>query len=49
MTVSRRTLLADIGTYASYVVIFLFFMGPLAWLLSLSIRTQAEIFVSDLG
>jgi len=48
MTVSRRTLLADIGTYAAYVVIFLFFMGPLAWLLSLSVRTQAEIFVSDL-
>jgi multiple sugar transport system permease protein len=45
---SRRTLLADIGTYAAYAVIFLFFAGPLLWLLSLSIRNKGEIFVSDL-
>jgi multiple sugar transport system permease protein len=47
VTLSRRTLMADIGTYAAYVVIFLFFIGPLLWLVSLSIRTRAEIFVSE--
>jgi multiple sugar transport system permease protein len=45
---SRRILLADIGTYAAYAVIFLFFAGPLLWLVSLSIRDQSEIYVSDL-
>jgi multiple sugar transport system permease protein len=45
---SRRVLLADIGTYAAYAVIFLFFAGPLLWLLSLSIRNSSEVFVSDL-
>jgi multiple sugar transport system permease protein len=45
---SRRALAGDIGSYVAYVLIFLFFAGPLLWLLSLSIRTQAEIFVSDL-
>jgi multiple sugar transport system permease protein len=45
---SRRVLLADIGTYAAYAVIFLFFAGPLLWLVSLSIRNSSEIFVSDL-
>jgi multiple sugar transport system permease protein len=48
MTLSRRELLADIGTYAAYAAIFLFFIGPLLWLVSLSIRTRAEIFVSEL-
>jgi multiple sugar transport system permease protein len=41
-------LLADIGTYAAFAVIFLFFAGPLLWLLSLSIRNKAEIFISDI-
>jgi multiple sugar transport system permease protein len=45
---SRRILLADIGTYLAYAVIFLFFAGPLLWLVSLSIRGQSEIYVSDL-
>lgn len=48
MKLSRRILLADIGTYAAYAVIFLFFAGPLLWLLSLSIRNSSEVFVSDL-
>jgi multiple sugar transport system permease protein len=48
MNLTRRTLLADIGTYVAYLLIFLFFAGPLLWLVSLSIRTQAEVFVSDL-
>ena len=48
MKLSRRVLLADIGTYVAYAVIFLFFAGPLLWLLSLSIRNSSEIFVSDL-
>ena len=48
MKLSRRVLLADIGTYAAYAVIFLFFAGPLLWLLSLSIRNSSEVFVSDL-
>jgi len=45
---STRALLADIGSYAAYAVIFLFFAGPLLWLLSLSIRDSSEVFVSDL-
>jgi multiple sugar transport system permease protein len=45
---SRRVLLADIGTYAAYAVIFLFFAGPLLWLVSLSVRNSSEVFVSDL-
>ena len=48
MKLSRRALLADIGTYVAYAVIFLFFAGPLLWLVSLSIRNSSEIFVSDL-
>ena len=48
MTTSRRTLLADIVTYAAYAAIFLFFAGPLLWLVSLSIRTRAEVFISDI-
>src|SRR4051812_32521706 len=45
---SQRTLLADIGTYVAYAVIFVFFAGPLLWLLSLSIRTAAEVHVSSI-
>ena len=48
MTVSRRAFLGDIATYVAYFVICLFFAGPLLWLVSLSIRTTAEIFVSDI-
>jgi multiple sugar transport system permease protein len=48
MSLPRRTLTADIATYVAYAAIFLFFIGPLLWLVSLSIRTRAEIFVSEL-
>lgn len=48
MRMSRRALVGDAGSYIAYILIFLFFAGPLLWLVSLSVRTQAEIFVSDL-
>ncbi len=48
MKMSQRGLIGDIATYVAYLLIFLFFAGPLLWLVSLSIRTQAEIFVSDI-
>jgi multiple sugar transport system permease protein len=48
VTLSRRALLADVGTYLAYAVIFLFFAGPLLWLISLSIRTASEVYVSNL-
>lgn len=48
MTVSRRAFLADIATYVAYVVIFLFFAGPLLWLLSLAIRNAPEVYVSEI-
>ena len=48
MRMSQRALFGDIATYVAYLLIFLFFAGPLLWLVSLSIRTQAEIFVSDI-
>lgn len=48
MRMSRRAIIADFGTYFAYFLIFLFFAGPLLWLFSLSIRTQQEIFVSEI-
>lgn len=48
MSATRRARLADAGTYLAYGVICLFFAGPLLWLVSLSIRTAAEIYVSDI-
>jgi multiple sugar transport system permease protein len=48
MSVVRRTRMADVGTYVAYFFICLFFAGPLLWLVSLSIRTTAEIYVSDI-
>jgi multiple sugar transport system permease protein len=48
MRMSRRAWLGDAGTYLAYVVICLFFAGPLLWLISLSIRTAAEVYVSDI-
>jgi multiple sugar transport system permease protein len=48
MTVSRRAFFADIATYLAYVVIFLFFAGPLLWLLSLAIRNASEVYVSEI-
>ena len=48
MSATRRTRLADAGTYLAYFVICLFFAGPLLWIFSLSIRTAAEVYVSDI-
>ena len=48
MSASRRARTADIATYIAYGVFFLFFAGPLLWLVSLSIRTSAEVYVSDI-
>lgn len=48
MSATRRARIADFGTYVSYGVIFLFFAGPLLWLISLSIRTSSEIYVSEI-
>ncbi|MCT7378056.1 carbohydrate ABC transporter permease [Chelativorans salis] len=49
MTTLGRTRLADVGTYVAFGVICLFFAGPLLWLVSLSIRTSAEIYVSSIN
>ena len=48
MTLSRRAFLGDIATYVAYVVIFLFFAGPLLWLVSLAVRNAAEVYVSEI-
>lgn len=48
MSATRRARLADAGTYLAYALIFLFFAGPLLWIFSLSIRTAAEVYVSDI-
>ena len=48
MSATRNARLADVGTYLAYAAICLFFAGPLLWLVSLSIRTGAEIYVSEI-
>jgi multiple sugar transport system permease protein len=48
MRQSTRLRLGDAGTYLAYLAICLFFAGPLLWLISLSIRTAAEVYVSDI-
>jgi multiple sugar transport system permease protein len=48
LTLSRRALIADLGTYLAYGLIFLFFAGPLLWLVSLSIRNSSEIYISEI-
>lgn len=48
MRMSTRLRLGDAGTYLAYLVICLFFAGPLLWLISLSIRTAAEVYVSEI-
>ncbi len=48
MRISSRQRLADAGTYVAYVLICIFFAGPLLWLISLSIRTAAEVYVSNI-
>ena len=34
----------DIATYAALALVALFFLGPLAWLVSLALRTPAEVY-----
>ncbi|GLQ55111.1 carbohydrate ABC transporter permease [Devosia nitrariae] len=48
MRMSTKQRLGDAGTYLAYLVVCLFFAGPLLWLISLSIRTAAEVYVSDI-
>ena len=48
MSSVQRTGLGNAGIYLAYAAICLFFAGPLLWLLSLSIRTSAEVLVSDI-
>jgi multiple sugar transport system permease protein len=48
MRMSRRVLIADVGTYLAYALVFLFFAGPLLWLVSLSIRNASEVYVSSI-
>jgi multiple sugar transport system permease protein len=48
MKMSARARLGDVATYFAYLVICLFFAAPLLWLFSLSIRTAAEVYVSDI-
>jgi len=45
MTGQRTERLADIATYALGVVLILLFAAPLLWLISLAIRTPAEVFL----
>lgn len=44
----RQRRVGDVITYAGYALILGFFLVPLSWLVSLSIRTPAEVFVSQL-
>lgn len=48
MRMSTKLRLGDAGMYLAYLAICLFFAGPLLWLISLSIRTAAEVYVSDI-
>ena len=48
MSTVQRTRPGNAGIYLAYVAICLFFAGPLLWLVSLSIRTSAEVLVSDI-
>jgi multiple sugar transport system permease protein len=47
---SRRTLnrIGDALTYLVFAAALVFFGGPLLWVLSLSIRTQQEVFITSL-
>jgi multiple sugar transport system permease protein len=48
MTSLQRRRLEIVGLYIVYITILIAFLTPVLWLLSLSIRTSAEVFVSDL-
>ncbi|HEX2181981.1 MAG TPA: carbohydrate ABC transporter permease [Rubrobacteraceae bacterium] len=47
---SRRSqrLVGDALTYLVFALVLVFFGGPLLWVLSLSIRTQQEVFITSL-
>lgn len=47
-SMKRQRRLGDIGNYGAYLLVLVFFLVPLLWLVSLSIRTPAEIFVAEL-
>jgi multiple sugar transport system permease protein len=40
--------LGDIGTYAVYLLVLVFFVIPLVWLLSLSFRTAGEVYIGEI-
>ncbi len=49
MTTRRsQRLVGDVLTYLVFVFVLIFFGGPLLWVLSLSIRTQPEVFITSL-
>lgn len=43
-----QNLVGDTLTYLVFIVALVFFGGPLLWVLSLSIRTQQEVFITSL-
>lgn len=47
-SMKRQRRVGDVITYTGYALILAFFLVPLSWLVSLSIRTPAEVFVSQL-
>ena len=47
-TRTGQRLVGDVLTYLVFVLALVFFGGPLLWVLSLSIRTQPEVFITSL-
>jgi multiple sugar transport system permease protein len=43
-----RGRIGDLLTYLVFAVALVFFGGPLLWVLSLSIRTQQEVYITSL-
>ena len=48
MTNRQLNRIGDIGTYAVYLLVLAFFLMPLAWLLSLSFRKAAEVYIGEI-
>lgn len=48
MTNRQLNRLGDIGTYAVYLLVLAFFLMPLIWLLSLSVRTPPEVYIGEI-
>ena len=44
-----RGRIGDALTYLVFAVALVFFGGPLLWVLSLSIRTQQEVYITSLA